>query len=168
MKLIYRCLSLVLGAILGAGCSDTTDPVEYGPMPEYGVPSGHLVIDGTVRNTLGQPVPGIEVAFNGAGADTTDAAGAWSIDREYAFIPCAMISEADCTVAAEDIDGPANGGPYLPNQTLLDLIQTDPGSGSWDLGTWEQHGISITLTEVAAEYGPPPAKMAAPPKRTGK
>ena len=46
MKLIYRCLCLVLGAVLGSGCSDSTDPVEYGPIAEYGVPTG------TVRSRM--------------------------------------------------------------------------------------------------------------------
>lgn len=129
---------------------------------------GHLRIDGTVRNNLGQPIPGIEVSFLGAGADTTDTLGKWSIDQEYAYLPCVVNSGAECTVNVVDIDGPANGGPYPGEQVLLDLIETEPGSGSWDLGTWEQHGIAITLNEFAAEYGPPPARMPAPPKRPGK
>ena len=161
MKLIYRCLCLVFGAILGSGCSDSTEPVEYGPMPEYGVPTGTVRLDGRVIDDRGAPIPGVEVSVVGAGADTTDAGGKWSIDEDQAYIPCVSTDQNDCILQAKDIDGPDNGGPYPTAQVLLDLVQTEPGSGAFDLGTWEQHGIDVTMTD-AVEYGPPQAKVPRP------
>jgi putative lipoprotein (rSAM/lipoprotein system) len=148
VKLIYRCLCMVLGTLLGTGCSDDmNDPVEYGPMPEYGVPTGSIHVTGRVVDNQGTPIEGARVAINFADADTTGVDGSWTIEEDYAFIPCADGS-TDCTVEATDIDGPANGGPYQPTEVILDLDQTDPGSGSYDLGTWEQHGVDIVLDET--------------------
>lgn len=151
MKMIYRCVCMVLGAILGTGCSsDLNDPVEYGPgpMPEYGVPTGTINITGRVINDQGAPIPGVEVSFDYAVADTTDALGNWAIDRGGVYFPCDLENENECTVQAEDIDGPANGGPYPPAETGLNLEQTEPSSGSFDLGTWEQHGIDIVMRDA--------------------
>ena len=106
------------------------------------------------------------VSFAGARADTTDAAGNWSIDQASTFIPCAALGSADCVVAAEDIDGAANGGPYPPVQVVLDLTQTVPGSAGWDQGTWEQHAVDIVMDD-AVEYGPPIARMPQPKPATG-
>ncbi len=148
MKLIYRCICMVLGAILGSGCSNSMDPPEYGVMPEYGVPTGTINITGRVVDDQGAPISGVQVSFQGAGADTTDAQGGWAIHRENDNIPCDVSNDTNCTIEAEDIDGPANGGTYAPSEVVLDLEQTDPGSGSYDLGTWEQHDIDVVMTEV--------------------
>lgn len=156
MKLIYRCLCAVLGAILGAGCSNNLgEPVEYGPMPEYGVPTGRVRVDGRVLDGGGTPIPGIEVALAGGPADTTDAGGSWAIDAQGVYIPCAT-GDSACAVVASDIDGAANGGPFPAVGMELDLAQTAPGSGADDVGTWEQHGVDIAMDD-AAEYGPPRA-----------
>ena len=159
MKLIYRCLCAVLGAILGSGCSDSSEPVEYGPMPEYGVPSGTVRVAGRTVDWSGAPVPGIVVGlpYQGryADVDTTDAAGRFDLEAQGA-LPCLLEGGGVCVVEANDVDGPANGGPYPAATAPLDLVQTAPGNGAWDLGTWEQHGLDI-LMDDAAEYGPPPA-----------
>lgn len=162
MKLIYRCLCTVLGAILGAGCSnDPGEPVEYGPMPEYGVPTGKVRVDGRVLDRAGTPIPGIEVAFAAGAADTSDGGGAWSITADDIHIPCAGDGARACTVVATDIDGAVHGGPYPSVETTLHLNRTSPGQGSWDQGTWEQHGLDIAMDD-AVEYGPPRARGPAP------
>lgn len=161
MRLIYRCLCMVFGAILGSGCSDSVDPdPEYGPAAEYGMPHATVRLDGRVVDHRGQPIPGVAVSFEGAGADTTDALGAWTIETGQALVPC-IIGGTDCSILATDIDGPANGGPYPPAQQPLDLEQTEPGDGRWYYGTWEQHGLDITMTD-AVEYGPPCAEARQP------
>lgn len=156
MKLIYRCLCAVLGTLLGAGCSDNSSAPA-----EYGMPNGKVRLDGRVLDQAGTPIPGIGVAFGGARADTTDAAGNWAIADESILIPCVFAGAAACTVAASDLDGAANGGPFPTVEVTLNLTQTEPGSGNWDQGTWEQHGVDITMDD-AAEYGPPRARRPAP------
>lgn len=165
MKLIYRCLCLVLGAVLGSGCSDSTDPIEDDPIAEYGMPSATVRVDGRVTDMIGLPIPGIEVTFPGAGVDTTDAQGNWSIDNEQVFLGCTMDDQVDCSVIAKDIDGPVNGGPFPSSEVVLDLVQTKPGSG-WNTGTWEQHDINIEMID-AVEYGPPMARVK-PPESSSK
>ena len=145
MKLIYRYLCLALGTILGTGCSDPADMVEYGPMPEYGVPTGTVHVSGRVLDQGGTPIQGVQVSVDFALPDTTDAQGHWAIDQNSTYIPCAD-GQTHCLVEAEDIDGPDNGGPFPPTSTVLNLIQTVPGSGTFNMGTWEQHGIDIVLS----------------------
>ena len=163
MKLIYRCLCMVLGAILGSGCSDSTEPEpEYAPpQPEYGVPTATVHVAGKTVDGAGFPIPGIQVTMAGAGSDISDAAGEWAIDNDHAFIPCVEDSLTSCKAVAEDIDGPDNGGPYPTMELNLNLVQTEPGSGNWDMGTWEQLGVNFIM-DIAVEYGPPVAKVPRP------
>lgn len=147
MKLVYRCLCLVFGALLGGGCADPNDP-EYGPAPaEYGMPSGSVHIDGRVLDGEGSAIPGVQVTFAGARPDTTDAQGNYTIEDTVSSIPCSD-GQRPCLVRAEDIDGPANGGPYEPVEVEADLAQTAPPNGSWDLGTWEGYDVDIVLDEL--------------------
>jgi len=123
-------------------------------MPEYGVPTGTIHVAGRVVDDQGAPIPGAQVTFDYAEFDTTDAEGTWALNQENAYFPCANGGQAHCTVEAEDIDGPANGGPYPPSEVVLNLVQTEPGSGSWDQGTWEQENIEIVLTNNKKESAP--------------
>ncbi len=147
MRLIYRCMCLVLGAILGTGCNDPGD------VAEYGMPFALLKVDGRVVDRDGAPIPDVAVTLSGASAraDTTDAAGQWGFDLMVDGTPCTD----GCQAVATDIDGPDHGGPYPPAAVPLDLTQTEAGSG-WNQGTWEQHGLDLVMDD-AAEYGPPPA-----------
>ena len=153
MRLIYRCLCVVLGAILGTGCNDSESPAEYG------MPSGTIRVDGQIVDEDGHPVPGIRVAFSGARPDTTDAAGNWSIDDSGALLACVNDPYAPCTLDVQDVDAPDNGGSFQPEQVELDLVQTQQGSG-WNQGTWEEHDIRIVVTEsrlvVKRSDGPEP------------
>lgn len=138
MKLIYRCICLVLGALLGAGC-DSDD----GTRVEYGQPHGTLRLDGHVQDEAGDPIAGIQVYHYGCEPDTTDAQGAWAIEDEFAQVPCSEGDSLRCAVVASDIDG-AEGGQYKEALELLDLTRTEEGSG-WYEGTFEQHDIDLVL-----------------------
>ncbi len=150
MKMIYRCFCLFLGALLGTGCDDRDDPVEYGPgpMPEYGVPTGHVIISGQVNDGLGDPIEGIEVSFVNAAPTTTDASGNFSINQENVYVPCAESSGSSCSIEARDVDGEDNGGDHVTVEMELDLDQTDPGAGSYDQGTWEKHDVEVSMHQL--------------------
>lgn len=141
MKLIYKCICLVLGAVLGAGCDSDTggDPVEYG------MPHGTLRIDGHVRDEQGEPIAGVRVAYASSEPDTTDSNGAWSIEDDYAWVSCAEGDTTTCVVRATDIDGTENG-EFEDTVVPLDLEQTAPGEG-WYEGVFEQHDIDVVLPE---------------------
>ena len=97
-RLVRRGRQLFVGALaVLAGCES---PVAY----EYGVEvearhfTGH-VIDGDT----GDPIPGIQVAFEGATA-ITGQDGAWSVSGN---VPDGCHDA--CTITATDIDGADNG-----------------------------------------------------------
>ena len=149
MKFIHRCWCLLLGALLPQACSDNpTDP----PAPEYGAPYATVNLDGEVVDVAGAPVRDIVVEMDGFGSATSDASGKWSLES-HGFSSCIADSQLTCGLEAKDVDGPDNGGPYPPSLVVLDLQQTQPGSG-WNLGTFEQHDVKIVMEDVAVEYGP--------------
>ena len=148
MKFIHRCWCLLLGALLPSACSDNTN----GPLPEYGMPQATVKLDGEVVDVAGAPVRDIVVEMSGFGSTTTDASGKWLLD-EVGYSSCVEDDKLSCGLEAKDVDGPANGGPYPPSLVVLDLQQTQPGSG-WNLGTFEQHDVRIVMDDVAVEYGP--------------
>ena len=94
----------------------------------------------TLDTTTGIVIP------DDATADTTDAAGAWSIADTRP--PC----NDDCTVTTYDLDGPANGS-YPSRQVPLDLARTEPGDGRWYQGRFEQHDVEIEL-DAEPDRGP--------------
>jgi len=144
MKLIYRYLCLALGALLGTGCDHGTFEPDYGsPQPEYGVPTGSIVVSGVVQDAEGGGIEGIEVELAEAGLDTTDVLGRFSIERQSIFLPC-LAGNDICAILARDIDGAANGS-YADGSADLELQQTEPGQGSWDLGTFEDTDVTIVL-----------------------
>ncbi len=154
MKLIYRCLCVVLGAILGAGCD--SDDGGGGPSTR----SATVRIDGQAVDVTDAPLPGIHVAFEGDVADTTDAAGHWSIEARGS-VPGVCVDDVDapCMIAAHEVGFP-DGNIYFPYRESLDLVQTQPGGNIFDLGLWEQHDIRVVLQANAVLYGPPCAARA--------
>jgi len=116
---------------------------------EYGMPYAQYVVSGHVEDANGDPINGIELAL---GANTYEPAhsgpdGTWSIDTSGSFC------HPDCTVEATDVDGADNGGLYEPKTVDITLTQTDPGSGTWDEGTWEVHDVAIQLDLASGGSG---------------
>jgi putative lipoprotein (rSAM/lipoprotein system) len=148
MKFLHRCWCLLLGALLPSACSDNAN----GPTPEYGMPLATVNLDGEVVDVVGAPVRDIVVELDGFGSTTSDASGKWSLNG-VGFNSCVADSQITCGLVAKDVDGAANGGPFPPTLTVLDLEQTAPGGG-WSLGTFEQHDVKIVMEDVAIEYGP--------------
>lgn len=163
MKFIHRCWCLLLGAFLPNACSENPyDP----PAPEYGAPYATVIVDGVVVDNLGAPIRNIRVEMNGFGATTSDTLGNWSIDTE-GFASCVADTQIACGLEATEVDGLENGGPYQPTMVVLELEQTSPGSG-FNLGTFEQHEITIVMEDMALEYGPQCAAAERARKNGGK
>ena len=113
---------------------------EFGVItPEYGVPMAEYRIDGRVEDNLGQPLTGIEVDFQNQ-LEYSDASGNWAITT-HAFYPC----DPECRVIFRDIDGVDNGGEFTEQTINLNLTQTATSSGTYDLGTYEEHNIITIL-----------------------
>jgi len=152
MKLIYRWLCVAIGAVLGAGCESD----DSGPQTR----SATVHIDGEVVDELGAPVAGIHVAFEDDVADTTGANGAWSIvARGTVPADCVADVQSPCRLTAHE-PGHPYGNIYLPHRGPLDLVRTEDGRNSFDLGLWEQHDIRVVMQANAVLYGPPCAARA--------
>ena len=136
---LLRHASLLLGSTLGLGCNE--------PVMEYGMPHASFELDGTaVDDQTGEPIPGIEVAFDGH-TTTTGAVGTWSLSVESAFA-CGP----DCTISARDIDGADNGG-FAETTAEFTATQTEQGDDSWDAGTWEAHEIQLSMKPEQPDTG---------------
>lgn len=144
MRTIYRALAGLVGAMLTlGGCSDGEGLMEpdYGAA-EYGVPHARYHMSGRVLDqTNGAGLEGIEVIFHGDLADTTDAEGNWSLEGVSYY------SGTTVTLNVNDIDGPLNGS-YTDRLADVELEQTAPGSGDWEQGLFEEHGVDIELAEA--------------------
>jgi putative lipoprotein (rSAM/lipoprotein system) len=159
MRCLSRAVCLVLGSILGAGCQswvNSETPVEYG------MPSARYILDGVVTaRTTGRPIPGIRLFLSrGAHPDsalsaTSGADGRWQLD--LTTLPCGdscgrlFPCDGTCGLVTTDEDGPNNGGAFAPGTVRLELTQTMPGNGHWLFGTFEQHGISVSLDPQTRE-----------------
>lgn len=152
IRCVSRVVCLVLGAILGAGCHIYE---QEHPASEYGVPSARYILDGVVTaRATGQPVPGIRIFLSrNARIDSSTVTscgvdGRWQLD--FTTFPCGnscapLPCDGTCGLITADADGPDNGGAFASGTVLLGLTQTLPGNGHWFLGTFEQHGISVSL-----------------------
>lgn len=154
MRFLNRCWCLLLGMLLPSSCSDSG----VDPTPEYGVPQATVILDGTVVDNLGAPVKGIVIEMDHFGSTVSDSLGSWSME-DIGFDACVADTQVACGLVATDVDGSENGGPYPPTLVALDLEQTKPGNG-FDMGTYEQHDITIVMEDVIVEYGPQCAKAA--------
>jgi putative lipoprotein (rSAM/lipoprotein system) len=136
-----KSLSLIaLAGQYAKGITPNPIHVEYGPPPgdivvEYGMPYAHYAISGSVVDGDGEPVQGIQIAFDDI-MTQTDASGKWSIDSETSFVE-------EFTLQVRDVDG-ENNGSFKDDQVELNLVQTEPEDG-WFQGKFEQSNITVTL-----------------------
>jgi putative lipoprotein (rSAM/lipoprotein system) len=144
MRVLYRCAAVVLGAILGFGCNQSQQPVEYGQ------PYATLKLDGQVTAAgSGNPITNILVTLR-QDSDMqsevrSDAQGHWSMRLDHGPL-CGTTGSDPCSLSVSDTDGPAQGGTFANVSLPLDLVRTEAGGG-WYEGTFEQHDIEIELTE---------------------
>ena len=81
----------------------------YGPppAPEYGVPYLELIVNGTVTDPAGNPIPGIRVEDSYTGiSGTTDASG------KVVGLALERTGEPEFDLYFKDPDGPDNGGSF--------------------------------------------------------
>jgi hypothetical protein len=144
IKAYYKLITILFGA-LGLACSKSVDnTVEYAPLPEYGVPVAHYRISGVVKRAdTGAPLNGIGLFFKAVHTQSNQA-GLWSIGAEG--LGCGYDAFPPCSLEVVDTDGP-DGGSFQSTWVVLNLIQTEPGDGVFDLGKFEQHDLEIELVE---------------------
>ena len=136
-------------ALLGfAGCSDSNDPI----MDLYGTPSVDYRVLGTVTDTQGKPLEGIQVVVknpdvwsfcdeNGKPVESKrDSITGKMIpdtvytdkDGKFASYKVKAVSSKSLAVEVQDIDGEANGGEFQSERFFkdeLDKKQLKKGSG---------------------------------------
>lgn len=142
---IYNRLLLGLLALLGfglAGCENSE---------EYGTPYATYEFKGSVRNTSGRPVKGIQVeclpqSLSGFGFEAyplaqTDAEGKFAGRFQNTFAD-------EWIVRFVDIDGPENGS-YAADSVKVVFENKDykKGKGSWNQGSAGKEIPTIVLKE---------------------
>lgn len=149
-RLYYKLIAFALGS-LGMSCGRSpVDYVEYGPVVEYGVPYATYRLSGQVIKSADQaPLEGIEVSFDETTV-ATDSDGNWSLDLET-FRICGFGVYQTCSLYVVDVDGASGGGEFEATQVALQLTKTGDGGGTWHLGTFEQHAMTIALHSVSGK-----------------
>lgn len=120
----------------------------------YGTPTVRLLLEGTVTDPAGKPIPGIQVQprYGHDRPDTyTSAEGRFALDtRLTGFGPETQ------DIYFTDVDGAANG-MFEEKEVPVTWTEADrvdqPGGDGWFSGTFHPAPIDVTLVE-----GEPPAK----------
>lgn len=113
---------------------------------EYGMPHATYKIVGSVTDTEGHPIPGIEVLASlwGQGREEGEPLypGQTDQDGHFSLTEFAMPGATEVRVECKDVDGEANGGLFESKTGKADLIQEAGGDGKWDEGTF---GASVDI-----------------------
>ena len=137
MKPLEDWLLRTLGSVLGLAAIGCGGAPAYGTGAEYGMPHATYHLGGTVTDmSTGTPVPGVQVTFQNQNVFSRQD-GTFSIDATV--YPCTT-----CSAKAADVDGNLNGS-YQDKEVPLTLVKILPGSGNWDMGTYEQKNLAIRL-----------------------
>ena len=148
-RCISRAVCLVLGGILGTGCHIYE---QEHPAPEYGVPSARYILDGVVTaRATGQPVPDIRIFLSRNERPDSSAVTSSGVDGRWRLDTTTFPCNESCAVVTSDVDGSENGGTFARTTVPLHLAQTDRGDGHWNWGTFEQHGINVSVDPQTAE-----------------
>jgi hypothetical protein len=102
---------------------DIQTPVEYGPVPMYGVPVAEFLIKGTVRSALSQqPLGSIGLTLKDVAGTTTIARDTTLADGSFSFtLSDNPIFINSWLLSATDIDGVDTGAAYFDKDTLITI-----------------------------------------------
>lgn len=140
----YNAVLTALLGLLGYSCSSDDIVDEYGTLvAEYGVPTAHFIMKGTVTDEAGTPIQGIKAAVKvmpyqhpeyaySLDSTMTDAVGKYQIEYHQ------LLNEK--ILLLEDVDGAANGGEFQSD--TIDISKLEPkkigeGDGRWYEGKFE-------------------------------
>ena len=154
----YNMLLTALISLLGlSSCNKSDESKEEMPC-EYGCPVTAFKVDGTVTDTHGSPIEGIQVSVlmqKTPSADpqplqTTTTLADGTFTTEMMDMTSVEVISSAMKVKFEDIDGAAHGG-HFDSKTVtaaeLKRQQTKEGDGKWFHGEYEYSG-DITLSPL--------------------
>jgi len=139
-KNLFRTIAGGILSFLGfgsCGC-DPTCPIDA-PVAEYGVPHAEYKIMGTVKDSNGNPIPGIRISCEKLWADDTSSEEDGSFLYQGDGFP-----EKTVRLIFEDVDGDENGGLFKTKEVDVEPSQVKEGQGNWDQGTFEG-SVDVTL-----------------------
>lgn len=153
-----RMLLGILGVSAVSACGEGILPApEYGPiMAEYGVPHADYVIKGTVTDTYGNPIKGIQVSGRYEHRTLPDTAYT-AADGTYELKGRADLIGPEVDLSFEDIDLDDNGGLFISETKLVEMELDDSGQ-SWYNGLYSALGVDVKMVDsqtTVCEYGVP-------------
>lgn len=151
---LCRTLLGVLGISAVSACSDSIQP---GPiMAEYGVPHADYIIKGTVTDTDGNPIKGIQVSGKYEHRSLPDTAYTAS-DGTYELKGSAYLIGPEVDLRFEDIDLDENGGLFIPETRMVEM-ELDGSGHSWYSGMYSALCVDVQMVDsqtTVCEYGVP-------------
>lgn len=140
---LYNRLLLGLLTLLGfglAGCES---------VEEYGTPYATYEFKGSVRNTAGRPIKGIQVECRHQSLPAFQAYPLAQTDAEGKF--CGELRDMpgdEWVIRFTDIDGPENGS-YAPDsvEVVFEKKEYKKGKGSWNCGSASKEIPTVVLKE---------------------
>jgi len=139
---VRNLLNAIAGTILAMlGFSSSSCEKIVDAPDEYGTPSADYKVLGTVTDTDGKPVKGIQVAIELKDKESSEVASL----KDTVYTDASGIYESSrndwpgmisATVAFNDVDGEENGGKFGSVTVTSELKQTKEG-GHWYKGAYE-------------------------------
>jgi len=125
----YNHFLAFLLSLLGLGAACTIGSCEYGsPMVEYGTPTAHFRVFGTVESDDGTQIPDIRVVMD---YDTSFT----GVHGDYEIQAAAFPDDQVFTVKFEDVDGSENGSFQAKDSLVrFENPEFENGDDSWYSG----------------------------------
>ena len=133
IKIIIAALALIAVAVLGSCAMDDGKPNDHAT--SEGIVSISVYLRGTVENSSGEPLKGIQVAVSGTANTTiTDSNGAFFLESTKKVVP--GNPNEKISIIARDMDMQLNGGFY--DESTVEIT----------IGEWADNRAVLTNIQI--------------------
>lgn len=139
-------------SILGFACSDDGGSDDLAV--EYGTPYAKYSIKGAVADTIGTPIPGIEIFIKTKDGEPVDKSNAYTNEQGKFDVTYITFPNEKFTLVAKDIDGVTNGSFKTDSiEVVFSKNEFYEEGDSWYQGAARKEIPTILLKEEEKEAG---------------